>query len=151
MNPSKIFRNPTHLINLASRTFTKVIEARLRRIGIGIGQVPVLAALKDGHALHQTELARMARVEQPSMAAILKRMERDGLVERISNPDDSRSHAIALTPKAIERIPEAHAIMMQGNDEALEGLSEEEIVTLTSLLERVSENLDRASIKMPSL
>jgi hypothetical protein len=54
------------------------------------GWVPVLRALAEGGSLAQKELARLARVEQPTMAEMLARMERDRLVERHPNPDDKR-------------------------------------------------------------
>ena len=151
MNHPQIPHNPTQLINHASRVFTRIMEARLRRIGLGIGQMPVLAALKEGNSLQQKDLARLARIEQPSMAAILKRMERDGLVKRMENPRDMRSQTIALTPKAMERLPEARKIVMQGNTEAIAGLSPEEIEALTRLLEKVNDNLSRITDTMPSL
>ena len=145
MKQPNITQNPTQLINLASRVFNRMVEARLRRIGLGVGQIPVLAALKEGNSLQQKELARLARIEQPSMAAILKRMERDGLVERLENPKDMRSQAIALTPKALERLPEARKIVMQGNAEALAGFSSEEVEQLTKLLNKLNNNLHKAT------
>jgi DNA-binding MarR family transcriptional regulator len=77
-------------VNLASRTIVRVIDAQLRPLGFSIGHLPVLRALAEGRSLAQKELARLARVEQPTMAEMLARMERDRLVERHPNPDDKR-------------------------------------------------------------
>lgn len=57
-----------------------------QRLGLAIARVPVLYALKDGAHSTQTELAKMAHIEQPTMAQLLGRMERDGLIGRTANP-----------------------------------------------------------------
>src|ERR1700744_5161620 len=82
---------PGPLISLAARGFARLSEARLKPLGFGVGHLPVLIALRDGKATTQRELARFARVEQPPMAQMLSRMERDGLIRRKPDPDDGRS------------------------------------------------------------
>lgn len=67
--------------------------------------MPVFVALGAGEALTQRELARRAVVEQPTMAATLSRMERDGLIERRPDPADGRSALVSLTAAATEKLP----------------------------------------------
>lgn len=138
-----ILKNPTHLANRVARMLGRVVDARLRRLGFAVAQVPVLVALKDDRKFQQSELARIARIEQPSMAQLLGRMERDGLITREPDRRDQRVRWIGLTDDARERLPDAHRVMMQSNDEALAGLTPEEIATLEGLLQRISDNLDR--------
>jgi len=137
-----LFSRPGHLINRASRTMQRIGESRLRALGFGVGQLPVLAVLKNGAALSQKELAHVAKIEQPSMAQMLARMERDGLIRRIPDPGDRRSSLITLTELAQSRLPDARKILIEGNDEALRGFSESEKETLAALLRRVIDNLD---------
>ncbi len=106
------------------------------------GAGTVIYALKDGASLTQKELARLVRIEQPTMAQLLSRMERDGLVRRTDNPDDKRSSLISLTPLALRKLPLARAILSEGNKEALKGFTDREIATLSRLLLRVVRNFD---------
>ncbi|EYF08716.1 MarR family winged helix-turn-helix transcriptional regulator [Chondromyces apiculatus] len=129
-------------INRASRQILRLHEGRLRPLGFGMNQMPVLHALGDGAALSQKELARGARVEQPTMAEMLARMERDGVVQREPNPDDARGTLTSLTRSARLRLPKAKAALIQGEQEATAGLSAEEKVLLVSLLQRVVSNLE---------
>jgi MarR family transcriptional regulator, transcriptional regulator for hemolysin len=138
----EIFRRPGHLINRSSRLLLRLGEEKFHPLGLGIAQMPVLYALKDGASLTQTELARMARIEQPTMAQLLTRMERDGLIRRTANPHDKRSSLISLTPLALKKLPLAKAALLQGSVEALQGFTEREIATLSRLLRRVVKNLD---------
>jgi DNA-binding MarR family transcriptional regulator len=129
-------------INLASRTIVRVLDARLRPHGFAISYLPVLRALAEGGSLSQKDLARLARVEQPTMAEMLARMEHDGLVSREPNPDDKRGSLTSLTRSARTRFPKARETLMEGEREAMAGFSDEEKALLLELLQRVVKNLD---------
>ena len=141
---------PGHLINRVARAFARIGETRLKPHGFGLGHLPVLVALKDGAALSQKELARFARIEQPSMAQMLTRMERDALIERMPDPTDKRSSLISLKAGALARLPAVRDVLMEGNRQALEGFSEDDIATLSSLLLRLLANLERIEDRQES-
>jgi DNA-binding MarR family transcriptional regulator len=134
---------PGHLISLAARGFVRLSEARLKPLGFGVGQLPVLVALQDGRASTQRDLARFAKIEQPPMAQMLARMERDGLILRTPDPGDGRSSRVVLTPAALARMPGAVAALLRGNREVLEGFTDAESGQLVALLMRLIANLDR--------
>lgn len=138
-----VLATPGHLISLAARGFARLSEARLKPLGFGVGHIPVLIALQDSRADTQRDLARFAKVEQPPMAQMLARMERDGLIQRTPDPADGRSSRIALTEPARVRLPNACSVLFDGNREALSGFTDEESEQLTSLLTRLISNLDR--------
>lgn len=132
------------LMNRATRLLTRRAERRLSRMDLAVAQVPVLGALRDGSAKNQKELAELVQIEQPAMAELLSRMERDGLIARTPDPNDRRSSLIALTAAAKRKLPEARELLSIGHAEALEGFSEKEIAVLTRLLERVMANLENS-------
>lgn len=135
-------RHPGHYFSRIARGLSRIGDARLRDLGFATAQLPVLTALKDGDRLSQTELARWAKVEQPTMAQMLARMERDGLVKREADPRDRRSSLISLTDEALARLPAGRAVLRQGNADITKGLSSQEVDTLVSLLKRVLANIE---------
>ncbi|MBJ2157934.1 MarR family winged helix-turn-helix transcriptional regulator [Variovorax sp. IB41] len=135
--------NPLKLIGRVARGFVRIADADLREAGLAAGQLPVLVSLKKSKALSQAELARIAQVEQPSMAQLLTRMERDGLVQRVDDPADKRSRLISLTPLAARRLPKARALMEGHTQQALAGFSKAEVAQLLALLRRVNANVER--------
>jgi DNA-binding MarR family transcriptional regulator len=139
------YSKPGHLINRAARLFVRVGEHRLRTLGIAVAQLPVLRALAESPAMTQRQLAEYARIEQPSMAQLLARMERDGLIRRRADPDDGRRSLITLTARARRRLPQLRGVLLQGNGEAVAGMSKAEVATLTRLMERVIANLEAAA------
>src|SRR4051812_42579261 len=64
----------------------------------------VLAALRDGGAQRITALAGAEGVAQPTMTNLVVRLERRGLVERGSDPDDARAVRVAITDQGRERL-----------------------------------------------
>ena len=139
----KVLSTPGHLVSLAARGFARLSEARLKPLGFGVGHLPVLVALRDGEASTQRDLARFARIEQPPMAQMLARMERDDLICRKPDPADGRSQRIVLTDTALSRLPQAIAVLFQGNRDALDGFTEAEAEQFVALLARLLVNLDR--------
>ena len=109
-----VLSTPGHLISLAARGFARLSEGRLKPLGFGVGHLPVLVALQDGRASTQRDLARFAKIEQPPMAQMLGRMERDGLIQRATDPADGRSSRITLTEVAEARLPDAVAALLRG-------------------------------------
>jgi len=146
-----VLSTPGHLISLAARGFARLSESRLKPLGFGVGHLPVLVALQNGNASTQRDLARFARIEQPPMAQMLARMERDGLIQRTRDPADGRSSRIVLTKAAQEHMPEAIETLFQGNGEALIGFTDAEAAQLVDLLMRLIENLDQIASAESSL
>ena len=133
---------PAALINSASRALTRLNDRKLKQLGLTYGQMPVLVALSTGNALSQKELARLARIEQPSMAQLLSRMERDGLVTRAPDPADGRASLISLTARAKSKLPLARAALEDTNDQALAGFGGQEVEILRTLLGRFLANVE---------
>jgi len=140
---------PAMLIMITARHLARLADTRFRGSGISTSQFPVLFALKNGARLSQKELTRLAGVEQPSMAQLLARMERDGLIQREPYPADGRSSLISLSDSALERIGPARAILARGNEDATAGMSEDEVETLVALLQRVLTNVGNAQDSQP--
>jgi MarR family transcriptional regulator for hemolysin len=142
----EILSSTGHLVSLAARGFARLSEARLKPLGFGVGHLPVLVSLQDGRAQSQRDLARFARIEQPSMAQMLARMERDGLICRKLDQVDRRSSQISLTEAARTRLPEACEVLLQGNRDVLRGFTKAEARQFDALLNRLIANLDRIAI-----
>lgn len=84
---------PAHLINRVSRLMTRKGEELFRPLEVGLAAYPVLDLLRNGARLTQRDLVDACGTEQPSMAQLLKRMERDGLIVRAPDPDDGAARS----------------------------------------------------------
>lgn len=130
-------RSAGYMTNWAARLFAGAIERRLRPRGITSAHLPVFFALADGEARAQKELAAAAAVEQPTMAATLARMERDGLLRRSTDPNDRRSFLHALTPEALGDLDAVRRATDEVNALALSALDPDERTAFLAMLEKV--------------
>lgn len=140
----KLFSNPGHQINRIARLSSRWLEPQLEKLGLAVAQVPVFGAIRNLGPLSQKALAQLFYVEQPTMAQLLARMERDGLIERSPDPADGRSTLIHLTPKALRKAEPARDLLMEGSRMALKDFSQHEIATLNRLLVRMRANIEAA-------
>ena len=136
-------RSAGYMTNWAARLFARAIDQRLKAIGVSSGQLPVFFALTGGRALPQKELARLASIEQPTMASTLARMERDGLVERRADPDDGRSSLVSLSAKARKKADLVMQAIAEVNAGALDGLPQAERAAYLDSLAKIIAALER--------
>ena len=126
-----------YMTNLAARLFAREVDRKVRELGVSAGYLPVFFALAAGKAMTQTALANVAAIEQPTMAATLTRMERDGLIQRQPDPNVGRSSLVSLTPAAQKKVKAVEAAVSKVNDRALSGLSEKERATFMTALDAI--------------
>jgi DNA-binding MarR family transcriptional regulator len=88
-----------YFINLSARLLAQLLRLRNGSEGILPGQFPIVLELLRDDALTQRELCTRVRIEQGTMANTLKRMERNGIIERRPSPGDRRQHSVHLTAK----------------------------------------------------
>jgi MarR family transcriptional regulator, transcriptional regulator for hemolysin len=113
-----------YLMHWGGRLLRRLADRRLKAIGLSSAHLPVINALIDNPARSQKALAEIAAIEQPTMAAMLARMERDRLIERRPDPDDKRSALYSLTPATRRKIGAIRHAVEEVNREALSGLPE---------------------------
>lgn len=135
-------RSAGYMTNWAARLFARAIDRRLKPLGLSSAHMPIMFALGDGREMSQKALAQAAAIEQPTMAATLSRMERDGLMQRRPDPGDRRAMLFSLTPQAAEKVDAVHAAAVEVNALALAGLAPQEREAFLGMLARVVAGLD---------
>lgn len=108
----------------AWRAFLRAHSAMLRRIGRDLedAELPplpwydVLAALRDaeGRRLRQVELAERVLLSNSGLSRLVDRIERAGLVRRVSCPTDRRSFHVELTVSGAEMLERMWPVYMRG-------------------------------------
>ena len=129
-------------VNHLARLFAQALRVRIEPHGVVPGQFAQLLALYEEDGITQNELCGRVRIDQSTMAHTLKRMERDGLIERDPDPADRRRSIITLTARADSlrstMIEAAKAV----NAAATRGLDAEEAATYLALSSRMIANLE---------
>jgi DNA-binding MarR family transcriptional regulator len=87
----------------------------------------VLIPLLEEDGLRMGEIARRARLSKQTMTTMVRLCERDGLVERRSDPADGRATRVHLTAKARRFQPAAEQVLARLEREATRSLGEERL------------------------
>lgn len=97
-----------------------------------------LFCLHDHELMSQVEICRELDMDKSTVAKMLVRLEKDGLVTKTVNPNDVRSFLVSLTDKAAALIFEAREVHKNWLDEVTENLTDLEKRNFLELLERVA-------------
>ncbi len=130
-----------HWICTTSHAMRRAMEARLVQKGMTLRQWEVLARLACEGNLSQTEMADRLGIEPPTLAGVLRRMERDGWLERSCCSNDRRKNNIRPTKQAEAVWNELTEICQQIREQAAAGLTEDDLVRLKATCEQIRRNL----------
>lgn len=133
------------LINDAARAFRSAFEQRGREQKVSLLQWRTLAVLSRRDGLSQTALAQEVEASAMTVSDILDRLEARGWVRRDPDPADSRAKLVRLLPAAMPIATELRQRAQELSARAFDGISPDEVETLTRLLSRIVANLDTDS------
>ena len=124
-------------------TCTQLIERRVRsglreEFGTTLPRFDLMAQLERHHeGLKMNELSRLLMVTGGNVTAIVDQLEKEGLVERLDEPDDRRAFRIRLTRSGDKSFAEMARQHEQWVVELLDGLSRKEHQELLKLLAKL--------------
>jgi DNA-binding MarR family transcriptional regulator len=116
-------------------------EAALNKLGLYTGQELLLLRLWGKEGIPQSQLAASMGVEPPTATKMLRRMERAGLIERQTDPEDARISRVYLTERGRALEQPVLEVWKQLEAQTVAGLSDTEQALLRRLLMQVSANL----------
>ena len=134
-------RSAGYLANHQARLFAQALAERINPMGLAPAQFQCLLELWREDGLTQRDLVQRLDVEQATMANTLKRMERDGLIERRAHAGDARARTIHLTERARDLQGPAQAEAQAVNARATAEMSDEERTAFLDLMTRAIEAL----------
>lgn len=84
--------------------------------------------------LQVREISESLRMTRGAVSNRIDRLERDGLIDRTSNPRDRRSHFVALTPKGADLAERMYTAIHAVNASFFGGLTGSQVRQLAELL-----------------
>ena len=133
------------LITAMARAHRAMGQRLLQGTGLRTGQELVIMLLGDSPGQSQAEITRWLRVEPPTTAKMLARLERGGFVERVRSVDDRRIMLVSLTEQGRSLHQHVRSLWNELNEITIAGLNERDQQELERLLLRVLKNLTPAS------
>jgi DNA-binding MarR family transcriptional regulator len=101
--PHATRENLGYLLAKASQRWNELLQAGFAEAGfpeVKASYGSVLIPLFEEDGLRMGEIARRARLSKQTMTTMVRLCEREGLVDRLPDPDDRRATRVHLTAKA---------------------------------------------------
>lgn len=109
--------------------------------GATIAKFKIMSFIKRGGKVRSTDLAQAFGFAPRTITEAVDSLEREGLVERITDTVDRRVKYISLTTTGEKVLCASEPVRKDFGDRLFEVLSEEEIARLAQLLGRLNERL----------
>ena len=131
------------ITGMASTALARRLQKNFKLAGleVSIEQWSVLYHLWKEDGLSQQELCKRTFRDKPSITRLVDNMEKLKLVKRMPAKDDRRINLINLTETARQLQDVTMKIADQTLNEALEGVSNEDIQLCKMVLQKVYDNL----------
>ncbi|HTN07114.1 MarR family transcriptional regulator [Agriterribacter sp.] len=131
------------ITGVASTAIARRLQKNFKQQGIDITieQWSVLYHLWKQDGLSQQELCSATFRDKPSITRLVDNLEKQQLVKRVASLEDRRINLIYLSETAAVLRDQTMDMANQTLNEALSGVSAEEIAVCKSVLQRVYNNL----------
>lgn len=122
----------------ASSVLESRVEARLSDVGLSLAKLAALHRLTEaGESLPLGQLAERLSCVKSNVTQLIDRLEADGLVNRVADPNDRRSRLAVLTDAGRSVYAKGAEIQIQAERELFGALTADESDKLHELLRKL--------------
>ena len=124
-----------------SRLLRRRFEEEAKPFGVTLPQWKALSTIQKQDSITQVALSAQLEIDAMTLSGILDRLDKRGLIERFVHPEDSRAKLTRLTPAGQALVKQTSAVGTTVFEQAIHGLSADDLVALSTLLSQVRSNL----------
>lgn len=135
------YYNLGHNINILGRLFVKRLNEKITRTGITVSQWSIIDCFQHFDELTQTGICEQLSIEAPAVSKTINDMESSGWLTRMVNENDKRERKVTLTDKATKSLPTWTSLSYELQQQALDGISTEDIETVDRVINQMINNL----------
>jgi DNA-binding MarR family transcriptional regulator len=128
-----------------ARHLERARRAAFSASDLELWEFDVLSALRRAGAPYQLSpkaLLQQTLVSSGTMTNRIDRLVERSLVERRTDPNDGRGILVVMTERGRDRVDSAISLLLQGESELLDGLSQADQDRLSGLLRKLSLDFD---------
>jgi MarR family transcriptional regulator, temperature-dependent positive regulator of motility len=114
--------SPTHLLHRMAQRIGEIFETEQGKADLTPRQISVLATIERNEGLSQTGLVNLTAIDRSTLADIVRRLQRKGLVQRRRTKEDARAYAVKLTEEGRRVVRAAEPILRRVDERILSPL-----------------------------
>jgi len=128
-----------NLLQQIGRTGRAMYAAFEYEVGHPLPRWRILQELREHEGATQKQLARQLQMDPGALTRQMKALEAEGLVTRLSVPEDNRLTMVALTPAGVALVDAAQPLRKAFTRKALKELPAEQLDTAMAVLKTLEE------------
>lgn len=115
----RLERSPIHLLHRAGQCAGDIFTAEMGDAGLTPRQFAVLLTVAQNEGVSQTDLVDRTGVDRSTLADIVRRMLKKGLLQRRRTKNDARAYAVKLTEEGWRVLRSAEPMVRRVDDRIL--------------------------------
>jgi DNA-binding MarR family transcriptional regulator len=137
----RLDRSPIHLLHRAGQCAGDVFHGEIGDSDLTPRQYAVLLTVAQNEGLSQTQLVERTGVDRSTLADIVRRMLKKGLLQRRRTKEDARAYAVRLTDQGRRVLDACEPLVKRVEQRILDALPEENRMQFLADLAVIVESL----------
>lgn len=129
-------------IGMIDRALDSIANIEFKQIDLARGQYLYVVRIYEHPGIISEQLSNLIKVDRTTIARAVKKLEKNGFIERKSDPTNKKIKRLYVTQKGKEIYPFIIRENQFSNREALKGFSEKETQQVHDYLVRIRKNID---------
>ena len=139
---SRLEQIPFYIIEKAIKSYRQLAQRNIRLVNkqITIDQWLILKTIEDNPDITQREIAQYVFKDHASITRMIDLLVKKGYLERSVYAEDRRRFGLELTSEGKMTKEALMPIILQNRAAALKGLTENEMISLRNILQKIIDN-----------
>jgi DNA-binding MarR family transcriptional regulator len=141
----RLNRSPIHLLHRAGQCAGDIFHSEMKIGGLTPRQLAVLMTVAQNEGLSQTGLVDRTGIDRSTLADIVRRMQRKGILQRRRTREDARAYAVKLTDEGRRVLRIAEPVGKKVDERILEAVPArhrdqfvDDLLTIVDALQRMT-------------
>jgi MarR family transcriptional regulator, temperature-dependent positive regulator of motility len=119
---NRLDRSPVQLLHRAGQCAGDIFHAEMKVGGLTPRQLAILVTVAQNEGLSQTGLVDRTGIDRSTLADIVRRLQRKGLLQRRRTREDARAYAVKLTDEGRRMLRTAEPLAKKVDERILDAL-----------------------------
>jgi DNA-binding MarR family transcriptional regulator len=144
---TRLERSPLHLLHRAGQCASEVFQVELGSDELTPRQYAILLTVAQNEGVSQTQLVELTGIDRSTLADVVRRMLKKGLLQRRRTRDDARAYAVKLTDEGVRVLKTHDPLARRVDERILSGLPAQQRERFLQDLAAIVETLNRIKEK----
>lgn len=147
---ARLERSPIHLLHRVGQCASDIFALEIGDADLTPRQYAILLTVSQNEGLSQTDLVERTGVDRSTLADIVRRMLKKGLLQRRRTKDDARAYAVKLTEEGWRILRATEPMVKRVDDKILAMLGSKQREQFVADLQTIVEALNSPPVMSPA-